>query len=121
VISGGGYGAAAAAPVVRKGFEYLVAHPEAAAKLAAPAGTAPVSCPAPGSGASSTTTTTTAKGHGATTSTTAPGATTTTVPCPPGPTTTSAARRGGGPTAPVTWASAPRPPGSRSRPPPGPL
>ena len=122
VISGGGYGASAAAPVVRKGFEYLVAHPEAPAKLAAPAGTGPVSCPAPGAGATgSTTTTTTARGHGAsTTTTTAPGATTTTAPCPPGATTTAAVA-GAGRTAPLTWASAAGAPGARSRPPPGPL
>jgi penicillin-binding protein 2 len=36
VVQGGGYGASAAAPVVRQGFDYLVAHPEAAARLAPP-------------------------------------------------------------------------------------
>ncbi|MDE3087613.1 MAG: hypothetical protein KGJ77_12745, partial [Acidobacteriota bacterium] len=118
VVSGGGYGEAAAAPVVRAGFDYLVAHPEVAPKLAAPAGTGPVSCPAPG--AASTTTTTTAKGHSTSTTTTTPGATTTTAPCPPGATTTAAVA-GAGRTAPLTWASASGAAGARSRPPPGPL
>ena len=36
VVQGGGYGAQAAAPVVRQGFDYLVAHPETAARLASP-------------------------------------------------------------------------------------
>jgi penicillin-binding protein 2 len=39
VVEGGGYGAQAAAPVARKGFEYLIAHPEAQTQLAAPATT----------------------------------------------------------------------------------
>jgi len=39
VVEGGGYGAQAAAPVVRKGFEYLIAHPETQTQLAAPAST----------------------------------------------------------------------------------
>jgi penicillin-binding protein 2 len=47
VVQGGGYGASAAAPVVRQGFDYLVAHPEAPARLA-PAVSGP-SAPAPGS------------------------------------------------------------------------
>ena len=116
VIAGGGYGASAAAPVVRQGFDYLVAHPETPVKVAAPAGTTPAACPAPGVGA---TTTTTGPAHGTTTTTRAPGATTTTAPCPPGATTTGA--RLGGPRTPVTWASVTRAPGARSRPPPQPL
>ncbi len=36
VVEGGGYGSQAAAPVVRQGFDYLVAHPEAQTQLAAP-------------------------------------------------------------------------------------
>jgi penicillin-binding protein 2 len=115
VVSGGGYGEAAAAPVVRAGFDYLVNHPETPPELAAPTGTAPVSCPAPGAGS---TTTTTAPRHG-TTTTSAPGATTTTTPCPSGPTTTSLRRPG--PRAPVTWTSFAAIPASRSRPPPSAL
>jgi penicillin-binding protein 2 len=39
VIQGGGYGSEAAAPVVRDGFDYIVAHPEAQAQLAVPVST----------------------------------------------------------------------------------
>ena len=47
VVQGGGYGSQAAAPVVRQGFDYLVAHPEGLARLAPPAATGSV--PASGS------------------------------------------------------------------------
>ena len=53
VVQGGGLGALAAAPVVRQGFDYLVAHPESPVRLAAPASTTTTTA-AP---ASSTTTT----------------------------------------------------------------
>ncbi|HTZ09793.1 MAG TPA: penicillin-binding protein 2 [Acidimicrobiales bacterium] len=36
VVQGGGYGASAAAPVARQGFQYLVDHPESPVALAAP-------------------------------------------------------------------------------------
>ncbi|MHB8439131.1 MAG: penicillin-binding protein 2, partial [Acidimicrobiales bacterium] len=36
VIQGGGYGSSAAAPVVRQGFDYIVAHPETAPRLSLP-------------------------------------------------------------------------------------
>ena len=36
VVQGGGYGAQAAAPVVRQGFDYLVAHPEGPVRLGTP-------------------------------------------------------------------------------------
>jgi membrane peptidoglycan carboxypeptidase len=42
VVQGGGYGSQAAAPVVRQGFDYLVAHPEGLARLAPPASAGPV-------------------------------------------------------------------------------
>ena len=38
VVQGGGLGSQAAAPVVRQGFDYLVAHPEAPAHLGPAAG-----------------------------------------------------------------------------------
>ncbi len=60
VVEGGGYGASAAAPVARQGFNYLVAHPESSAVLAVP------STPGTSSAPSSTTTTTTAPGAGPT-------------------------------------------------------
>ncbi len=52
VVEGGGYGASAAAPVARQGFDYLVAHPESPAVLAVP------KTPSTSSSPSSTTTTT---------------------------------------------------------------
>jgi penicillin-binding protein 2 len=77
VISGGGYGEAAAAPVVRQAFDYVVAHPESPVHLAlppSPPGSS--SCPPPssssgasgasvpsGRGPGPTTTTTTACPH----------------------------------------------------------
>src|SRR6202023_884114 len=36
VVQGGGFGSLAAAPVVRQGFDYLVAHPESPVRLAPP-------------------------------------------------------------------------------------
>ncbi len=45
VVQGGGYGASAAAPVVRLGFNYLLAHPETPVHLGSP--TTPASVPAP--------------------------------------------------------------------------
>jgi penicillin-binding protein 2 len=93
VVQGGGQGALSAAPVVRQGFDYLVAHPETQTKLATPVEattttTAPTtttskpgsSTRSPGTG-STTTTTSTATRPSTTTST--PGrtrVTTTTAP-----------------------------------------
>ena len=48
LVQGGGYGAVAAAPVVRQGFDYLVAHPEGLTQLARP-----VTAPAPAAGPAS--------------------------------------------------------------------
>jgi penicillin-binding protein 2 len=77
VVEAGGFGATAAAPVVRKAFDYIVAHPEAPVSLvppSTPSGTAPPAGTAP-----ATTTTTTPRGHpAATTTTTRPAATTST-------------------------------------------
>jgi hypothetical protein len=60
VVQGGGFGSLAAAPVVRLGFDYLVAHPESPTRLASPASTAavipPPPPPAPPPGTSTTTT-----------------------------------------------------------------
>ncbi|MHB8681802.1 MAG: penicillin-binding protein 2 [Acidimicrobiales bacterium] len=90
VVQGGGYGSSAAAPVVRQGFDYLVAHPEATVRMAAPPATGSgLPCPPAATG----TTTTTAPGSSAASSTT-----TTTAPCPgaapaPATTTTTAAGR----------------------------
>ena len=47
VVQGGGFGSQAAAPVVRQGFDYLVAHPESPTRLASPASTATVLPPPP--------------------------------------------------------------------------
>jgi len=110
VIQGGGYGSSAAGPVVRQGFDYLVAHPEAPVRLAAPPATTspcPGGAPVAGSGStpSSTSTSTTTTGHG--------GTATTTSPCSPPGASASAAPRGRPRT--VTSRSADR----RSRPPPG--
>ncbi|MGA2037139.1 MAG: hypothetical protein ABSH04_06100, partial [Acidimicrobiales bacterium] len=77
VVQGGGYGSEVAAPVVAKGFGYIVAHPETQTHLAAPSSTKSTS-----SVCHTSTTTTTATGSGSTT--------TTTVPC------TSAGRIAGG-------------------------
>ncbi len=115
VVQGGGYGSEAAAPVVRKGFDYLVAHPEAPVRLAAPAGSVGSGTPCPPAstttapGAASSTTTTGAPGAGATTTTTAP--------CPQASGVTSAAARlpTQRTTTPLTRASS----GGRPRPPPG--
>ncbi len=68
VVQGGGYGAQAAAPVVRQGFDYLVAHPEAPVHLAPPASAVAVAPTLP----PPTTTTTSTPGGRATTTTTAP-------------------------------------------------
>jgi penicillin-binding protein 2 len=66
VVQGGGFGSQAAAPVVRQGFDYLVAHPESPTRLASPTSTAPVipppppPAPPPGTAPGTTTTTTAA-------------------------------------------------------------
>jgi penicillin-binding protein 2 len=126
VVEGGGYGASAAAPVVRQGFDYLVAHPETAPRLALPPSGGATACPAPGATSSSAT----GSSASSTTTTTSPGsATTTTVPCPPaGSATTTAYRvsvpttggggRGGGP---AGGPSALARTFDRTRAPPGPL
>jgi penicillin-binding protein 2 len=73
VIEGGGYGSEAAAPVVRQGFNYIVAHPESPTQIAAPSATGSNTTPC-----QPTTTTT----PGAATTSTNPGSTTTTTsPC----------------------------------------
>ena len=79
-INEGGYGAQASAPVVRKIFDYLAAHPVAAPALPP----APASVNSSGAAPLPTTTTTTTPGS---TTTTAPGSTTTT-PAPGSTTTT---------------------------------
>ena len=79
-INEGGYGAQASAPVVRKIFDYLAAHPVAAPALP------PASASVNSSGAAPLPTTTTTTTPGSTT-TTAPGSTTTT-PAPGSTTTT---------------------------------
>ena len=58
VVEGGGYGASAAAPVARQGFDYIVAHPESPVKLAAPSTTSS-STPTTATTTSTTTPTTT--------------------------------------------------------------
>ncbi len=119
LVQGGGYGSEAAAPVVRKGFDYLVANPEAPTRLSAPPTTGASSCPGGVLTPSSTTTS-----PGATT--TSPGATTTTAPCPAQPavpgsgaTTSSASRPPVSAQPAVSTTSASAVP--RSRPPPGQL
>ncbi|HZU80721.1 MAG TPA: penicillin-binding transpeptidase domain-containing protein, partial [Acidimicrobiales bacterium] len=80
VVEGGGFGSQAAAPVVRQGFDYLVAHPEAPVALAAPASAVSQNCPPAGSAVTTTTV------PGATSTTEGPpggATTTTTLPCPP--------------------------------------
>ncbi len=68
VVQGGGLGSEAAAPVVRQGFDYLVAHPESPVRLARPASAVAV---APTLPPPTTTTTSTPGGRAATTTTTA--------------------------------------------------
>jgi len=79
VIQGGGYGSVAAAPVVAKAFDYLVANPAAPVDLAAPpaTGSGPSTCTG-----SSTSTTSRTNARSSTTTTTRAGAgAATTVPC----------------------------------------
>jgi penicillin-binding protein 2 len=59
VVQGGGYGSLAAAPVVRLGFDYLVAHPETAARIAPPLTTGSSSASLASSGSSGVPATTT--------------------------------------------------------------
>jgi penicillin-binding protein 2 len=97
VVEGGGYGSSAAAPVVRQGFDYLIAHPEAAPRLALPASGGATACPAPGAASGASTPygagSSGSNPAGSTTTTSPGGATTTTVPCPPpGAATTTAFR-----------------------------
>jgi penicillin-binding protein 2 len=80
-INEGGYGAQASAPVVRKIFDYLAAHP--VTPVALPPSTAAMNA----SGAAALPTTTTTTAPGSTTTTPGPGSTTTTAP---GSTTTTA-------------------------------
>jgi penicillin-binding protein 2 len=83
VIDQGGYGASAAAPLVRSIFDYILANPIGGVKTPTPSSppslTAPLSNPPFGTPTTTTTTTTT---------TTVPGATTTTVPATTTTTTT---------------------------------
>jgi penicillin-binding protein 2 len=81
-INEGGYGAQASAPVVRKIFDYLAAHP------VTPVALPPTSAAMNASGAAALPTTTTTTAPGSTTTTTTPGSTTTTPD--PGSTTTTA-------------------------------
>jgi penicillin-binding protein 2 len=83
-INEGGYGAQASAPVVRKIFDYLAAHP------VAPVALPPTSAAMNASGAAALPTTTTTTAPGSTTTTTAPGSTTTTTTTAPGSTPTTA-------------------------------
>jgi penicillin-binding protein 2 len=113
VISGGGYGEAAAAPVVRAGFDYVVAHPPSPVHLALPPAAGSSPCPAPAPPPASAT----APGLGGAGSTTT---TPTTSPCPapsgaPGTTTADRRRRPASP-ATSTFASPTR--AGRSRAPP---
>jgi penicillin-binding protein 2 len=86
VIDQGGYGAEAAAPLVRNIFDYLVTNPIGAVKTPSPASPPTAAVPAanPSYGTpTTTTTTTTPSGSGTTTTTTAPlgaGTSTTTTP-----------------------------------------
>lgn len=118
IVQGGGYGSEAAAPVVRKGFDYLVAHPEAPTRLAAPPTTGASSCPGQVP-TPSTATPTTQPGVATTTTTTLPGTPTTTAPCP----AQVAAAHGPGPGGAAGAAGhlSRATSGGRSRPPPGPL
>jgi penicillin-binding protein 2 len=70
VVQGGGFGSLAAAPVVRQGFDWLVAHPESPTRFASTASTATLLPPPPPLPPAPTTTTTTT-----TTATTTAGAT----------------------------------------------
>ena len=122
VIAGGGYGASAAAPVVRQGFDYVVTHPEAAPHLALPPSLpGSSSCPPPtAAGAAG------AAASRASASRGAAGTTTTTVPCPGGaaaPAATSArARPASGPGRTVlTSTSSASAASDRPRAPPAPL
>ncbi len=87
VVQGGGYGAVAAAPVVRQGFNYVVAHAESPVSLALPSSSQSTACPSPASSSTGSTTTTTAPPSGTTT--------TTTVPCPGASTTDAVVGRRG--------------------------
>ena len=122
VISGGGYGEAAAAPVVRAGFDYVVAHPIGSALLHVPSGSTTSSCPAGNANAVANSPSTSSPNGAKSTTTT----TTTSPACSPPSTSTTTAP--GGPGAlrsthsrPVTRTSAQRAGLGRSRPPPGPL
>jgi penicillin-binding protein 2 len=99
-INEGGYGAQASAPVVRKIFDYLAAHP--VTPVALPPSTAAMNATGPAALPSTTTTTTTAPGSTTTTtgagSTTTSGATTTTTTAPGTATGTGAAYRARTPT-----------------------
>jgi penicillin-binding protein 2 len=107
VVEAGGFGATAAAPVVRKGFDYIVAHPFGAVSMTpppTPTGAAPVT-PAPVAPSPKGTTST------GTTSTTAPRAIRHHHRAPPGP--------GLGHIAATVRGPATRPPAQRPRPPTG--
>jgi penicillin-binding protein 2 len=117
VVQGGGYGSEAAAPVVRKGFDYLVAHPEAPTQLAAPPTTGASSCPGQVPTPGSSTPTTQPGASTTTTTTSTPTSTTTTAPCPTSVTPSASASRAPAGARPGTGALA----GDRSRSPPGPL
>jgi penicillin-binding protein 2 len=91
VIDQGGYGAEAAAPLVRSVFDYLVANPITGVKTPTAKSPANLTAPPvnPPFGTPTTTTTTTVPGGNTTTTTaTTHGTTTTTTTAPPPPTTT---------------------------------
>ncbi len=80
VIDQGGYGADAAAPLVRNIFDYLVTNPVPAVKLPTPTNPASQTAPAPNAPFGTPATTTTAKPGSPTTSTSTNSTTTTTPP-----------------------------------------
>ncbi|HXX89962.1 MAG TPA: penicillin-binding protein 2 [Acidimicrobiales bacterium] len=93
VVEAGGFGATAAAPVVRKGFDYIVAHPLSAVQMVPPAtpnGTTPGSGTTPAASGQTGSPGATTGGPGASTTTAPPGVPPTTAPAA---TTTRAAPR----------------------------
>jgi penicillin-binding protein 2 len=122
VVEAGGFGATAAAPVVRKGFDYIVAHPFGTVTMApppAPTGSAPLPPATPGAPSSKATAPAGSGTSTGTSASTTTSSTTTTAPRairrhhrpPPGP--------GHGRVAATVRASATGPPDQRPRPPAG--
>ena len=88
VIDQGGYGASAAAPLVRSIFDYILTNPIGGVKTPTPSSPPSLTAPAPNPAFGTPTTTTTVPGA---TTTTVPGATATTVPAPTTTTTSPGA------------------------------